>query len=737
MRHLKFAVFLCFIIVIGVLAVTSLLDAITGREGVSASVYGSVPFVLMWAVLAVLAAVYIFRSGLWQFKATLLLHTAFLVILCGALTTYLFGTRGTMHVRGGQGVSSFVEKSGNVVTMPFETQLDTFYVSYYPGTTSPADFVSQLKITDGENEVRGQVSMNKIFKYRHYRFYQAGYDPDGGGSRFSVAHDPYGITIVYSGYVLLLLGMILFFFQRGSRFRKLLRKETVLVVAGLLVLCPFNAYAANMPKIAPAEVSEEFGNLYISYNGRICPVESYARDFCTKLCGEPSYRGCSASEVLVGWIFFPDTWKPEPMIKLKGNEVGRLLGVDGHFAAVTDFANGYGEYKLRSVMSDIFSGEKVRDASSVRSADEKVGILNSLFTGSALKIFPVRTHGRVEWVSAVDDLPYDINPEQALFVRKSLDLLAEKIVMRQYDEAGEIISKIRQYQINEGGDTVPSEGKFKAEKLYNRIGSSKMWAMLCLTIGILTFVYFVVCMVTRRRTSRKVEVALNAVAGVVWLYISLCIVLRTVISQHLPLSNGFEIMQALAWFCLLLMFCLQRRFSMALPFGFLVSGLALLVSMMGQSNPAVTSLTPVLNSPLLSAHVMVIMIAYALLAFIMLNGITGLICSKMRDGMTEEVADLRRISEIMLRPAVFLLITGIFIGSVWANVSWGRYWGWDAKEVWALITMMLYALPLHSQSIRWFGDSRHFHLYVILAFLSVLMTYFGANFFIAGLHSYA
>ncbi|MCD8207494.1 MAG: cytochrome c biogenesis protein CcsA, partial [Bacteroidales bacterium] len=660
------------------------------------------------------------------------------MIICGALLTTIFGTRGTMHVRVDQPANSFVGKNGAEVEMPFETRLDTFFVSYYPGTASPEDFVSRLKIIDGDREVRGQVSMNKIFKYRHYRFYQAGYDPDGLGSRFSVAHDPFGITVVYMGYLLLFVGMVAYFFFRGTRFRKLLRKETVAAVVALLfALLPFEAKAGNMPKVASSEVSEEFGNLYISYNGRICPVDTYARDFCTKLCGEPSYRGCSATEVLVGWLFFPDTWKPEPMLKIKGSEVGRLLGVDGHFVAVTDFANQYGEYKLRGVLGDIFKGEKVKDASAVRSADEKVEILNSLFTGSALKIFPVQTRDGVGWVSSVDDLPNDISPEQALFVRKSLDLLAEKIVMRQYDEALGLVAKIRQYQLDEGADTVPSAGEFKAEKLYNRIGSAKVWAMMCLTIGILAFVYFVVCMVGRRRRLRGVVIALSVVAGVVWLYVTLCIVLRTVISHHSPLTNGYEIMQALAWFCLLLTVSLQRRFPMALPFGFLISGAALLVSMMGQSNPAVTSLMPVLNSPLLSAHVMVITLSYVLFAFILFNGITGLICSGIRDGMLEEVNELRRISEIMLRPAVFLLVTGIMIGSVWANVSWGRYWGWDPKETCALITALVYALPFHSSRIRWFDNPRHFHLYISLAFLTVLMTYFGANFLFAGLHSYA
>lgn len=178
----------------------------------------------------------------------------------------------------------------------------------------------------------------------------------------------------------------------------------------------------------------------------------------------------------------------------------------------------------------------------------------------------------------------------------------------------------------------------------------------------------------------------------------------------------------------------SRKNRMLLPLGLLVGGFSMLVAMIGQGNPAITNLMPVLNSPLLSVHVMVIMISYALLAFMAFNSLAAIYFH--RKGLHGEVASLHRISLLMLYPAVFLLTTGIFIGAVWANVSWGRYWGWDSKEVWALITMLLYAAPLHS-SLYWMQRPMHFHAYVLTAFLSVLMTYFGVNFFLPGMHSYA
>ncbi len=737
MRKLKISAFITLAIVVVVLAITTLLDSITGIPGTSNTVYGSVPFCLMWALLAILATAYIIRRRLWRAPATLMIHVSFLVILIGALTTHILGEQGTMRVRKDAPTPFFILKDGQTAKMPFRVALDDFQIKYYEGTSTAEDFISSIEILDGEHREKGRVSMNRIFSYRDYRFYQAGYDPDQTGTVFSISHDPYGIAITYTGYLLLLLSMALFFFQPGSQFRRLLKGKAAAAVM-LLALIPAQAGARNMPKIASTEVAEAFSGLYISYNGRVCPVGTFAHDFTTKLYGKPTYRGRKSPEILAGWIFYPNTWKPEPMIKVKGGRIRKILGVDSRYAALTDFANRYGEYKLQPLINDINSGKDVEGASAIRAANEKISIINSVFTGSSLKIFPLRSpHGRVTWLSPVDDLPEDLDFERWNLIRKSLDLLAEKIITGKNDEALEIIEKIRQYQIKECAEHLPGETEYKAEMLYNRISSSRIWAMACVTIGIVAFIYYTVRTARRKTPSRRIVILLNVAMACVWAYLTLCIGLRTAISHHLPLSNGFETMQALSWICLTLTFFLQRKIAYALPFAFIIGGMALLVAMMGQSNPAVTSLTPVLNSPLLSMHVMVIMIAYSLLAFIMLNGITALVLSRMKGGMEEEVENLRRKSLLMLYPAVFLLTAGIFIGAVWANVSWGRYWGWDAKEVWALITMLIYAVPLHSQSIGWLRDARNFHLYATLAFLAVLMTYFGANFFLAGLHSYA
>lgn len=736
MRKLKFSVFTSFCLIIVILAITTLIDKIKNTEGIADSIYGSASFTMMWIGFTLLATIYIMKRKLWKMPATFLIHSAFLVILSGAFITHLFGEHGSIHIRKGEALNKFTLKSGEISEFPFIVHLDTFQVSYYLGTSTAQDYVSTIIIADDEQKVSGRISMNNIFSYRNYRFYQSGYDPDEQGVILNIAHDPYGITITYTGYLLLLVGMIAFFFQRTSIFRRLLKQKYTTILA--ILFCATPLQAENMPQIAPTKVAEELSNLYIFHNGRICPLQTYSYDFVTKIHGKPNYRGRNAEEILAGWIFFPDTWKPETMIKIKGQELKRELGTNQKYVSLLDFANKYGEYKLKHLIADINQGKAVKGKADIIAANEKIGIINSVFTSSALKIFPVKhSDGTIKWYSPNDELP-DMDIEKWTFIRKSLDLVAENVVMRQYTKATEIIRKIKEYQIKEcGTDVLPANYIFKAEKIYNRISSTRIWAMTCIGVGILFFIYFAWLTAQHRQPSKYITRILSIGIIIAWCYLTCCIILRTIISNHLPLANGFETMQALAWICFALTLFIQRKFILALPFGYLIGGFALLVTMIGQSNPSITSLMPVLNSPLLSIHVMVIMTAYALLAFIMLNGIAAMMLSLSRKDMKIEIKRLQRISQLMLYPAVFLLTTGIFIGAVWANISWGRYWGWDTKEVWALITMMIYALPLHQQSISWFRNPKNFHIYSIMAFLTVLMTYFGVNYFLQGLHSYA
>lgn len=525
MKKQKALILSTAIIVVLAMIAATLIESVEGSDFVARNIYHSWWFISLWALLAIAGLMFILRVKQWKSPATFLMHTAFILILCGALITHIFGEQGSIMLIKGIPQNFFVLSDSRTATLPFQITLDDFDILYYEGTTSPQDYCSSLSIKDGDETIKGTVSMNNIFSYQGYRFYQSDYDTDLEAVSLAISHDPYGIFITYTGYIMLLISMILYFFQPNSRYRRLLKRKSIIMVF-LLCLTPATALAQQQT---------------------------------------------------------PDT-----------------------------------------------------------------SVLYTIANAS----------------------------------------------------------------------------------------SSPLWAILCTTTGILSFCYMIWLIAKQRKTSRVYGITVNSIVVATWLFLSLCIMSRTLLSNHLPLSNGSETMLLLSWISILLAFLQQKKSPFALPFGCLIGGLAMMVAMIFGRDPVNTPLKPVLRSPLLSFHVITIMIAYSLLAFMMLNSIAALILMKKGTEMQRELRELKRLSLLMLFPAVFLLTTGIFIGAVWANVSWGRYWGWDPKEVWALITMLIYALPLHS-SAQWLQRDKAYHIYIILAFLAVLMTYFGVNFFLPGLHSYA
>lgn len=748
MKLLKRTAFSLLGILLLILTIATILEKIYGTDFVNEYIYSSVPFVILWGVTAITSLLYIIKSKLHRQPVIFLLHLSLLFILAGAFTTWIYGEQGTMRVRQGEQQTSFTDSKGISHQLPFSITLNQFEIIYYKGTLAPMDFISHISVADKDchRQIQGKVSMNHIFSYQHYRFYQSGYSEDNEGSVFSVSHDPYGIGITYAGYTLLLLSTVFFFFSPQSRFRQLLKSP--LLHRSLTVILLLFAFSLNSnflkanspsPKVLPREVAEHFGDLYILYNNRICPLQTFARDFTIKLYGSSSYKGLTPEEVLTGWLFYYDSWKNEPIIRIKSNEARKLLEIEGNYARLKDYISTINEYKLEKMMNHIRSGEQVTDKRGIEEVDEKFNIINLVCTGAMMKIFPCRNIAgkTLEWYSQSDQLPQDMDNDKWVFIRKSMSYVNEMIVMKKYNDACLLLEKIKKYQQKECDGLLPADNKFKAEKIYNQFDYSKSVAMACICIGLICFIYYCHCMASQKRTSRKAIIILNILLWIVFTYLSAAICLRGYVSNHLPLSNGFETMQFMAWCTLLLTFLLQRKFAMLLPFGFLLCGLTLMVSMLGESNPQITQLMPVLQSPLLSIHVVVIMIAYSLLAFIMLNGVTAVILHQSQKECKEQIERLQIISQIILYPAIFLLAIGIFIGAVWANVSWGRYWGWDPKEVWALITMLVYALALHPRSLPWFHRTMFFHVFCITAFITVLITYFGVNFLLGGMHSYA
>lgn len=755
MKLLKRIAFCLLGILLFVLTIATILEKVNGTEFVNNHIYSSVPFIILWGSTALASLLYMIKRKLHRQWTTFLLHLSFILILVGAFVTWIDGEQGTLQLKLGEKTMSFINKGGEKRTLPFSISLEDFEIIYYKGTRAPMDYVSRITVSAENNSesLEGEISMNKIFSFMNYRFYQSGYDANGQGTVLSVSHDPYGIGITYTGYSILLVSIILFFLNPQSTFRQLMesyRNNSQGIKKGcsilfLLFVSTFpmgsRAMAADhpLPKTLPRETAGRFGDLYILYNDRICPLQTFARDFTIKLYGKPTYHGLTSEQVLTGWLFYYDSWKNEPVIRIKSNEARRLLDIKGQYASVKDFAGNTNEYKLEDAMRQIHLGRQITDRKGIEEANEKFNIISMVCTGALMKIFPYRDAkgNTLQWYAQSDRLPHEMGNEQWTFTRKAMNYVHEQIVMKRFDEVNRLLNKIKQYQQKECGEALPSASRFKAEKLYNQFDYSKPITILCLCIGLFAFIYYCRCTVTEKNICCSLAFIFNLLLCSIFIYLSMTIVLRGYVSNHLPLSNGFETMQFMAWCTVLLTFFLQRKFTLSVPFGFLLCGLTLLVSMFGEQNPQITQLMPVLQSPLLSIHVVAIMTAYSLLAFIMLNGITAVVLHYSTENCETAIDFLQRISRLILYPAVFLLTIGIFIGAVWANVSWGRYWGWDPKEVWALITMLVYALALHPASLKWFRYPMFFHVFGIVAFLTVLITYFGVNFLLGGMHSYA
>lgn len=755
MKLLKRIAFCLLGILLFVLTIATILEKVNGTEFVNNHIYSSVPFIILWGSTALASLLYMIKRKLYRQWTTFLLHLSFILILVGAFVTWIDGEQGTLQLKLGEKTMSFINKGGEKRTLPFSISLEDFEIIYYKGTRAPMDYVSRITVSAENNSesLEGEISMNKIFSFMNYRFYQSGYDANGQETVLSVSHDPYGIGITYTGYSILLVSIILFFLNPQSTFRQLMksyRNNSQDIKKGcsilfLLFISTFpmgsRAMAADhpLPKTLPRETAGRFGDLYILYNDRICPLQTLARDFTIKLYGKPTYHGLTSEQVLTGWLFYYDSWKNEPVIRIKSNEARRLLDIKGQYASVKDFAGNTNEYKLEDAMRQIHLGRQITDRKGIEEANEKFNIISMVCTGALMKIFPYRDAkgNTLQWYAQSDRLPHEMGNEQWTFTRKAMNYVHEQIVMKRFDEVNRLLNKIKQYQQKECGEALPSASRFKAEKLYNQFDYSKPIAILCLCIGLFAFIYYCRCTVTEKNICCSLAFIFNLLLCSIFIYLSMTIVLRGYVSNHLPLSNGFETMQFMAWCTVLLTFFLQRKFTLSVPFGFLLCGLTLLVSMFGEQNPRITQLMPVLQSPLLSIHVVAIMTAYSLLAFIMLNGITAVVLHYSTENCETAIDFLQRISRLILYPAVFLLTIGIFIGAVWANVSWGRYWGWDPKEVWALITMLVYALALHPASLKWFRYPMFFHVFGIVAFLTVLITYFGVNFLLGGMHSYA
>lgn len=739
MKHLKNLILVVATAIILILITATIVESSKGTAFVRQHIYTSAWFVVLWAALAVAAAVYIvLRKNKSNISTSVLLvHASFLVILLGAFTSWNMAESGTIHLRQNETTSTMKDEEGKTKELGFEVSLKNFNVVNYPGTDAPMDYVTML--TANTQEIK--VSMNNIGSFNGYRFIQSGYDSDMQGTTLGVYHDPWGIGITYTGYALLFISLIATMVSKKTRIRHLYRKALSLqgakawAVTALLAVSSFatSANAQEMVKI-DGDIADDFGKICVLYNSCITPINTVATSFVTKLCGKPTWDGLSSNQVFAGWIFDVPYWETVKMIEIKEKKAQELLGINGKWASFDDFWDNYNNYKLDAPLKKAYKDGDTKLQKQLRDADEKFNIIRMLYGGEMLKMFPYAgKQGHMQWFAPGQPLGnLKLDEKELVFIKKSMDYLAESIITGDKARAEEIAKKIYSYQHVRGKAVVPTKFRIYTETFYNKTNAQRLPVMLYLTLSLLLAIVSTLSLNNGKQ--KKTRLVSSVLTWVMLIHTTLLLALRWFVSGHLPMSNGYETMQFMAWATLIVTLVMQKRFLPVKQFGPLLSSFALLVAMITDGNPQITQLMPVLQSPLLSVHVMVIMFSYALFGLTALIGLQGLIAHHRKQEEKEQ--QLAALSQFLLYPAVALIAIGIFIGAIWANVSWGRYWSWDSKETWALITMLIYSAPLHAD-IKWLRKAQHMHIYMLLAFLSVLMTYFGVNYFLSGMHSYA
>lgn len=737
------------------MAAATFVEKFRGTEFVHASVYGSWWFVGLWAVLALLAVAY-FVGRRVRRASVVLLHLSFAVILIGALLTHVTSWQGAVRLRVGETVSTCYENvpGGDVVErkLPFELRLESFDVKYHDGTRAEADYVSRFTITDGGATQRAEVSMNNVWKYRSVRFYQSSYDPDMRGSILALNSDPWGIPVTYAGYALLFLSLVWLLVDPKGAFRRLFKSDMMRRgVLSVMAVCAMSQ-AAGAANTLPRETADRLGRLNILYNDRVCPLQTFAVDFTKKLCGSARYGDYTPEQVLAGFIFYGDEWSAEPIIRVKNGPLRDALQLPGRCSVNTFFNQVMGGYILGPYLNEYYHGHNDKFHKQVADIDDRLMMVMELRRGTLLRVFPFTSGGKTTWYSPTENITDTLVDEaHRKYMQNVFSLIYGEVLAGSYGNVDKILDKMLKYQQLNGGSSLPSGAQVKAERIYNAIPFATILFMVNLTLGVVLLIIGLIRLIRPVKTDkpdrpdkallRAVPVVGGALLGLSLLALTACIALRWIVGGRVPMANGYETMLLMAWFVMVLALVAARRFRIALPFGFLMSGFFLLVSHINQMDPQITHIMPVLSSPLLSVHVSVIMMSFALLSLTFICGLTAIILRLVRgrnavelDGQLDSLALLSRL---LLYPALTLLGVGIFVGAIWANVSWGAYWSWDAKEVWGLITLMVYAVAAHAASVPFLRRSMGYHIFMTLAFLTLVMTYFGVNYFLGGMHSYA
>lgn len=761
MNILKKIICTLYILIIVCMGLATFIENIHDTQFVHINIYGTWWFAALWALLTTTGLTYIIKRHISN-KNTFLLHIAFVIILLGAVITHFTSRQGMIHIRQGETTTTYTpqenDSTNRDVALPFAIRFKSFNVDYHEGTSSAANYETLFTIIDNNGvETAGCVSMNKIFTYGAYRLCQSSYDDDMNGSVLSMNSDPVGIPVTYTGYAMLFLALIYMLIDRKGTYRRLLRaaknseylRKAAFIICTLLYIAP-SAAQTSVPK----ETANNFGRLQMMYNGRICSVQTFAIDFTKKIYGQRGYKGFTAEQVLLGFMLNYEEWRREPIIKINRGELKSRLDYED-YCSVDFFFNEYmGGYIIGPYVREFYEGRNDDFHKQATDIDDKIKLIMDVRRHTSLCIFPIAIDGKITWSSVGTPLPPHLPNADRLLMQNIFGTLAGDMLSGNYADFNRKITHIADFQKRNGGRSLPSEIATTAERIYNRVPFATLLFIFNLTIGFVS-IFLCIFNIWKRRSEKEnansnekklqgnatahgniIHTAFFTAMLLSFISLSLCLALRWIISGNIPMSNGYETMLLTAWLTMLLTLISCHRFRIMITFGFLISGFFLLASHISYMNPQIGQMMPVLSSPLLSIHVSIIMMAYAMLSVTFICGMAAII-----SGMTFKEStvpqSLMLLSQIFHYPALTCLGLGIFIGAIWANVSWGCYWSWDPKETWALITFMVYGVNIHTASLKAFRNPLTYHIYMVAAFFTLLMTYFGVNYILGGMHSYA
>ncbi|WP_300439876.1 cytochrome c biogenesis protein CcsA [Christiangramia sp.] len=704
------------------------------------------------------------------------------------------GDSETVTLLGGQGTVSdptqlnlggldiFVNYGSIEKELPFAIKLNDFIAEKYPGTADRetpgyASFKSKVEvIRDGENPMPYEIYMNHVLDEQGYRFFQSSFDPDEKGTVLSVNHDFWGTWITYIGYFLLYLGLMLILFDKGSRFGNLkvmldkvkAKKKTLSTILVLMFMTSgvfaqeeehmhSESQKSQMDSIIKSNAvakkhAAKFGRLVIQdAGGRMKPANTYSSELLRKLSKTDEYEGLSSDQVLISMTENPMVWYNVPLIfvEKKNDSLHNLLGVEEgrKYLSLTDFFARTGEYKLSEYLDEAYrAAVPNKFQKDFIETDKKVNLLYQALQGKILKIFPVPGDENNKWVSFKEVDEVNLKGMDSVYTKQILPLyinaLRDARETGDYSEAEKYLESIKSYQERFGGEVMPSEEKIDAEITYNKYNIFKNLYWMYMLSGIFMLIF----VISRIFKDNKF------IRGIIYLGVGIIIILfalhtvglgaRWYISGHAPWSDAYESMIYVAWATMFFGLAFGRKSNLTIASTAFVAAIILWSAHQNWTDPAIANLVPVLDSYWLMIHVSVIVGSYGPLTLGMILGIVSLFLMTLTTASNKKkillnIREITIITEMALTVGLVMLTIGNFLGGQWANESWGRYWGWDPKETWALISIMVYAFVIHMRLVPGLRGRWIFNFMSVIAYASIMMTYFGVNFYLSGLHSYA